>query len=66
MLWKPYAPIYPKLVKNVADGLTFEETKEMSNRGLNSPALMKLSKLIISPDVIDCCTYCSILTVEGN
>ncbi|KAJ4848271.1 hypothetical protein Tsubulata_040021, partial [Turnera subulata] len=22
MLWKPYAPIYPRLVKNVADGLT--------------------------------------------
>ncbi|CAK9175509.1 unnamed protein product [Ilex paraguariensis] len=44
MLWRPYAPIYPKLVKNVADGLTFEETKEMRNRGLNSPPLMKLSR----------------------
>lgn len=45
MLWKPRAPIYPKLVKNVADGLTFEETKELRNKGLNSSALMKLSKL---------------------
>ncbi|GLT59392.1 hypothetical protein SLA2020_322130 [Shorea laevis] len=44
MLWKPYQPIYPKLVKNVADGLTFEETKEMRNRGLHSPALMKLTR----------------------
>ncbi|CAL5392883.1 unnamed protein product [Camellia sinensis] len=44
MLWKLYAPIYPKLVKNVADGFTLEETKEMRNRGLNSPPLMKLSK----------------------
>lgn len=44
MLWKPYAPIYPKLVKPVAGGLTFEETKEMRNRGLNSPPVMKLSK----------------------
>ncbi|KAG8492598.1 hypothetical protein CXB51_010025 [Gossypium anomalum] len=44
MLWKPYAPIYPKLVKNIADGLTFEETKEMRNRGLHSPALMKLTR----------------------
>lgn len=44
MLWKPYAPIYPRLVKNVADGLTFEETKEMRNRGLNAPALMKLTR----------------------
>lgn len=47
MLWKPYPPIYPKLVKNVADGLTFEETKELRNRGLNSLPLMKLSKSFI-------------------
>ena len=44
MLWKPYPPIYPKLVKNVADGLTFEGTKELRNIGLNSLPLMKLSK----------------------
>ncbi|KAF9589221.1 hypothetical protein IFM89_020659, partial [Coptis chinensis] len=44
MLWKPLAPIFPKLVKNVAEGLTFEETKEMRNRGLNAPALMKLTR----------------------
>ncbi|KAH6768006.1 RNA-binding CRS1 / YhbY domain-containing protein [Perilla frutescens var. frutescens] len=44
MLWKPHSPIYPKLVKNVADGLTFEETKEKRNRGLNSPPLMKLTR----------------------
>ncbi|GMN46813.1 hypothetical protein TIFTF001_015988 [Ficus carica] len=47
MLWKPYAPIYPKLVKNVADGLTFEETKEFRNRGLNSHPLMILCKLTV-------------------
>ena len=44
MLWKPYAPIYPKLVKPVADGLTFDEAKEMRNKGLNSDPIMKLSK----------------------
>ncbi|KNA21663.1 hypothetical protein SOVF_041190 [Spinacia oleracea] len=44
MLWKPRAPIYPKLVKNVADGLTFEETKELRNKGLNSLSLMKLTR----------------------
>lgn len=44
MLWKPLAPIYPKLVKNVADGLTFEKTKAMRNKGLNAPPLTKLSK----------------------
>jgi hypothetical protein len=48
MLWKPLAPIYPRVVQNVAEGLTFEETKEMRNRGLNSPPLMKLSKLKFS------------------
>ncbi|XP_068638817.1 CRS2-associated factor 2, mitochondrial [Aristolochia californica] len=44
MLWKPRAPVYPRLVKNVADGLTFEETKEMRNRGLNAQPLMKLTR----------------------
>ncbi|KAH1063285.1 hypothetical protein J1N35_028272 [Gossypium stocksii] len=38
------APIYPKLVKNVADGLTTEETKEIRNRGHHSPTLMKLTR----------------------
>ncbi|KAI7981722.1 hypothetical protein LOK49_Contig15G00019 [Camellia lanceoleosa] len=53
MLWKPYAPIYPKLVKNVADGLTFEETKEMGNRGLNSPPLMKLTRNGVYVNVVE-------------
>jgi len=44
MLWKPYAPIYPKLVKNVIEGLTHEKTKELRNKGLNSHPLMKISK----------------------
>lgn len=46
MLWKPYTPIYPRLVKHIAGGLTFEETKEMRNKGLNSDPVMKLSKKI--------------------
>ncbi|KAB1215213.1 CRS2-associated factor 2, mitochondrial [Morella rubra] len=53
MLWKPYSPIYPKLVKNVADGLTFEETKEMRNRGLNSPPLIKLTRNGVYVNVVD-------------
>lgn len=53
MLWKPLAPIYPKLVKNIAEGLSFEETKEMRNRGLNSNALMKLSKRWFYMNCID-------------
>ncbi|KAK1393029.1 CRS2-associated factor 2, mitochondrial [Heracleum sosnowskyi] len=53
MLWKPYEPIFPKLVKNVADGLTFEETKEMRSRGLNSPPLMKLTRNGVYVNVVD-------------
>ncbi|KAK2984855.1 hypothetical protein RJ640_004682 [Escallonia rubra] len=53
MLWKPYAPIYPRLVKSVADGLTFEDTKEMRNRGLNSSPLMKLTRNGVYVNVVD-------------
>ncbi|XP_048128580.1 CRS2-associated factor 2, mitochondrial [Rhodamnia argentea] len=53
MLWKPYAPIYPKLVKNVVEGLTFEETKEMRNRGLNSPAVGKLTRNGVYVNVVE-------------
>ncbi|XP_052179023.1 CRS2-associated factor 2, mitochondrial isoform X2 [Diospyros lotus] len=53
MLWKPYAPIYPKLVKNVVDGLTFEETKEIRNRGLKSPPLMKLTRNGVYVNVVE-------------
>nr|GEW85598.1 CRS2-associated factor 2, mitochondrial [Tanacetum cinerariifolium] len=53
MLWKPYPPIYPKLIKNVADGLTFEETKEMRNRGLNSPPLIKLTRNGVYVNVVE-------------
>ncbi|KAL3725626.1 hypothetical protein ACJRO7_030628 [Eucalyptus globulus] len=53
MLWKPYPPIYLKLVKNVAEGLTFEETKEMRNRGLNSPPLTKLTRNGVYVNVVE-------------
>ncbi|KAG2577215.1 CRS2-associated factor 2, mitochondrial-like [Panicum virgatum] len=53
MLWKPLAPIYPKLVQNVAEGLTFEETKELRNRGLNSPPLTKLTRNGVYVNVVD-------------
>ncbi|XP_062193037.1 CRS2-associated factor 2, mitochondrial-like [Phragmites australis] len=53
MLWKPLAPIYPRLVKNVAEGLTFEETKELRNRGFNSPPLMKLTRNGVYVNVVD-------------
>ncbi|TVU43120.1 hypothetical protein EJB05_09561, partial [Eragrostis curvula] len=53
MLWKPLAPIYPRLVQNVAEGLTFEETKELRNRGLNSSPLMKLTRNGVYVNVVD-------------
>ncbi|KAI4306086.1 hypothetical protein L6164_029396 [Bauhinia variegata] len=53
MLWKPYAPIYPRLVKNVIEGLTHEEMKEMRNRGLNSLPLMKLTRNGVYVNVVE-------------
>ncbi|KAJ7963839.1 CRS2-associated factor 1 [Quillaja saponaria] len=53
MLWKPYAPIYPRLVKNVVDGLTHEEMKEMRNRGLNCLPLMKLTRNGVYVNVVE-------------
>lgn len=53
MLWKPYPPIYPRLVKNVADGLTFEETNAMRSRGLKSPSLMKLTRNGVYVNVVN-------------
>ncbi|KAK4788948.1 hypothetical protein SAY86_020267 [Trapa natans] len=53
MLWKPYPPIYPKLVKSAAEGLSFEETKELRSRGLNSVPLMKLTRNGVYVNVVD-------------
>ncbi|XP_057447971.1 CRS2-associated factor 2, mitochondrial-like isoform X2 [Lotus japonicus] len=53
MLWKPYAPIYPKLVKNVIEGLTHEETKELRNKGLNADPLMKLTRNGVYVNVVE-------------
>ncbi|XP_031480485.1 CRS2-associated factor 2, mitochondrial [Nymphaea colorata] len=53
MLWKPHAPIYPKLVKYVPSGLTLEQTKEMRSRGLNSPALIKLTQNGVYVNVVE-------------
>ncbi|KAH1063233.1 hypothetical protein J1N35_028220 [Gossypium stocksii] len=44
--------LYLKLVKNVTDGPTSEETREMRNRGLHSPALMKLSNNRVYVNVV--------------
>ncbi|CAL4914641.1 unnamed protein product [Urochloa decumbens] len=44
MLWKPVAPVYPRLVKQVPDGLTPDEATEMRTRGRQLPPICKLGK----------------------
>ena len=44
MLWKPVAPVYPRLVKKVPDGLTPDEATEMRMRGRQLPPICKLGK----------------------
>jgi hypothetical protein len=44
MLWKPAAPVYPRLVKTVPDGLTPEEATQMRKRGRQLLPICKLGK----------------------
>jgi len=44
MLWKPVAPVYPRLVKKVPDGLTPDEAAEMHKRGRQLPPICRLGK----------------------
>ena len=42
MLWKPATPVYPKLIKEVPEGLTKEEADEMRRKGCDLPPICKL------------------------
>ncbi|XP_047310873.1 CRS2-associated factor 1, mitochondrial [Impatiens glandulifera] len=44
MLWKPHAPVYPRLIKTTIEGLSIAETDEMRKKGLSVPAIIKLAK----------------------
>ncbi|KAK3160815.1 hypothetical protein QOZ80_1BG0065100 [Eleusine coracana subsp. coracana] len=44
MLWKPVAPVYPRLVKKAPDGLTPEDVTEMRQRARHIPPICKLGK----------------------
>uniref|UniRef100_A0A0D3EP69 CRM domain-containing protein n=1 Tax=Oryza barthii TaxID=65489 RepID=A0A0D3EP69_9ORYZ len=44
MLWKPAAPVYPRLVKKIPDGLTPDEAEDMRKRGRQLPPICKLAK----------------------
>lgn len=65
MLWKPHAPIFPKLIKPIIEGLTKEETTAMRKRGLAGPALTKLGILFLFSF---CYTYLvySCMTLMGH
>ncbi|KAL5078793.1 hypothetical protein RYX36_007214 [Vicia faba] len=53
MLWKPYAPIYPKLVNNLIPTLTHVQTKQLRNKGFNSHPLIKLTRNGVYVNVVE-------------
>lgn len=44
MLWKPAAPVYPKLIQEAPEGLTKEEANELRMKGKNLLPICKLGK----------------------
>ncbi|CAH9124248.1 unnamed protein product [Cuscuta epithymum] len=44
MLWKPAAPVYPKLIQDTPEGLTKEEADEFRERGKKLLPICKLAK----------------------
>ncbi|XP_022956896.1 CRS2-associated factor 2, chloroplastic [Cucurbita moschata] len=44
MLWKPAAPVYPKLIQEAPEGLTIEEANELRMKGKNLLPICKLAK----------------------
>jgi RNA-binding protein YhbY len=48
MLWKPAAPVYPKLIQEVPEGLTKEEAHEFRVKGKSLRPICKLCKCILS------------------
>ncbi|XP_068662797.1 CRS2-associated factor 2, chloroplastic [Aristolochia californica] len=44
MLWKPAAPVYPKLIQEAPEGLTKEEADELRRKGQNLLPICKLAK----------------------
>ncbi|KAK9147125.1 hypothetical protein Sjap_007028 [Stephania japonica] len=44
MLWKPAAPVYPKLIQEAPEGLTKDEADELRMKGKNLIPICKLAK----------------------
>ncbi|KAG6723603.1 hypothetical protein I3842_03G215900 [Carya illinoinensis] len=52
MLWKPVPPVYPRLIRQVPDGLTHEEVTEMRNKGQKLMPICKLAKNGVYCDLV--------------
>ncbi|CAI9100411.1 OLC1v1037408C1 [Oldenlandia corymbosa var. corymbosa] len=52
MLWKPVTPVYPRLIKQVPDGLTLEEATQMRKKGRNLAPICKLGKNGVYCDLV--------------
>ncbi|XP_057447190.1 CRS2-associated factor 1, chloroplastic-like [Lotus japonicus] len=52
MLWKPVSPVYPRLVKQVPEGLTLEKATEMRQKGSNLIPICKLGKNGVYCDLV--------------
>ncbi|VFQ68083.1 unnamed protein product [Cuscuta campestris] len=44
MLWRPITPVYPRLIKQVPEGLTLEEATEMRKKGENLLPICRIGK----------------------
>lgn len=47
MLWKPAAPVYPKLIQEIPEGLTKKEADEFRVKGKSLWPICKLCKYLI-------------------
>lgn len=52
MLWKPVAPVYPKLIQQIPEGLTLQEATEMRRKGRELMPICKLGKLLAYVGII--------------
>ncbi|XP_073150925.1 CRS2-associated factor 1, chloroplastic [Henckelia pumila] len=52
MLWKPVAPVYPRLIQRVPEGLTLEEANDMRKRGRDLAPICKLAKNGVYSDLV--------------
>ncbi|CAN8291691.1 unnamed protein product [Cochlearia groenlandica] len=68
MLWKPAAPVYPKLIQEVPEGLTIDEAHEFRMKGKSLKPICKLSKngvyVSLVKDVKDAFELCPLAKID--